>query len=396
MQHNDRDAVIVAGARTPFTRLLGAQASLSAVELGAHAINHAVRRSGVDANDIDAVIMGQVVQAGCGQNPARQSALAAGIGYDVPAITINKVCLSGATAVIEATRRIRLGEIDVAVVGGQESMTNAPHLLPDSRKGHKYGPVTMVDAVAHDALRDTVTEVSMGDLTEGGNGERKIGRADQDQIAAGSHQRAAQAQSEDIFADEIAPMEIPQRKGDPVVVAQDEGVRPDTTVESLSGLRPAFAKDGTITAGNSSPLSDGAAALVVTSRDYAKRNNLTILATVAGYGQVAGPDTSLHSQPSRAIQEAVKRNGWTVDELDFIEINEAFGAVAIQSLNDLDYPVEQTNIHGGAIALGHPVGASGARLVLHAALELSRRGEGKSAISLCGGGGQGDAVLLER
>ena len=392
------DPVIVGGARTPFTRLLGAQASLSAVELGTSAIRGALERSGVGAESVDTVLMGQVVQAGAGQNPARQSAIAAGIGRDVPAMTINKVCLSGLAAIIDAARLVRLGEASVVVAGGQESMTNAPHLLPGSRTGHKYGTAGLLDSVAHDGLTDADTGESMGLLTEQGNVERGLKRAEQDQAAAASHQRAAAAQADGIFADEIVPTEIPQRKGDPVKVSADEGVRPDATDESLGKLRPAFSEDedASVTAGNSSPLTDGAAVVLVTSRAYAEEHGLQILASISGAGQVAGPDTSLHSQPSNAIKAALSKAGWTAEELDFIEINEAFGAVVCQSLADLDFPLEKTNIHGGAIALGHPIGASGARLALTAAYELSRRGEGKAAVSLCGGGGQGDALLLSR
>ena len=392
------DPVIVGGARTPFTRLLGAQASLSAVELGTSAIRGALERSGVGAESVDTVLMGQVVQAGAGQNPARQSAIAAGIGRDVPAMTINKVCLSGLAAIIDAARLVRLGEASVVVAGGQESMTNAPHLLPGSRTGHKYGTAGLLDSVAHDGLTDADTGESMGLLTEQGNVQRGLKRAEQDQAAAASHQRAAAAQEDGIFADEIVPTEIPQRKGDPVTVSQDEGVRADATAESLGKLRPVFSKDedASVTAGNSSPLTDGAAVVIVASRAYAEEHGLQILASISGAGQVAGPDTSLHSQPSNAIKAALSKAGWTADELDFIEINEAFGAIVCQSLADLDYPLEKTNIHGGAIALGHPIGASGARLALTAAYELSRRGEGKAAVSLCGGGGQGDALLLSR
>ena len=392
------DPVIVGGARTPFTRLLGAQASLSAVELGTAAIRGALERSGVGAESVDTVLMGQVVQAGAGQNPARQSAIAAGINRDVPAMTINKVCLSGLAAIIDAARLVRLGEASVVVAGGQESMTNAPHLLPGSRTGHKYGTVGLLDSVAHDGLTDADTGESMGLLTEQGNVQRGLKRAEQDQAAAASHQRAAAAQADGIFADEIVPTEIPQRKGDPVKVNADEGVRADATAESLGKLRPAFSEDedASVTAGNSSPLTDGAAVVLVTSRAYAEEHGLQILASISGAGQVAGPDTSLHSQPSNAIKAALSKAGWTAEELDFIEINEAFGAVVCQSLADLDYPLEKTNIHGGAIALGHPIGASGARLALTAAYELSRRGEGKAAVSLCGGGGQGDALLLSR
>lgn len=390
-----RDAVIIGGSRTPFGRLLGSLASYSAIDLGTHAIKGALSDAGIGAEAVDTVIMGQVIQAGAGQNPGRQAALNAGIGRDVHGITINKVCLSGATAVIDAARMIALGDADVVIAGGQESMTNAPHLLPGSRAGHKYGPVTMLDATDHDALTDQDARASMGVLTEQGNESRGLDRENQDHVAALSHQRAAAgAQAR---AEEIAPVEIPQRRGEPVVFEVDEGIRESTTAESLAGLRPAFAQDGTVTAGNSSQLSDGAAALVVVSREYAEQHGHTILATVAGYGQVAGPqDAQLHSQPSNAIKAATKRSDWQIDELDFIEINEAFGAVVVQSLQDLEYPLEQTNIYGGAIALGHPVGASGARLVLTAAKELARRGSGKAAVALCGGGGQGECVLLEQ
>ncbi|MEO4039826.1 acetyl-CoA C-acetyltransferase [Micrococcus antarcticus] len=391
------DAVIVGGARTPFTRLLGGQASLTAMDLGAHAIRHALERAGVGADEVDTVIMGQVVQAGQGQNPARQSSLAAGLPWTVPAMTVNKVCLSGLTAIIDAARLIRLGDADVVVAGGQESMTNAPHLLPKARAGYKYGEVTVLDSVAYDGLTDALTKEAMGELTESGNGERGLDRAAQDEIAAGSHQRAAAAQADGVFEGEIAPIEIPQRKGEPVVVSADEGVRADTTAETLAKLRPAFAKEGTITAGNASPLSDGAAAVVVTSRAYAEEHGLTILATIGAPGQTAGPkDSQLHSQPSDAISAALAKQGWEASDLDFIEINEAFAAVSLQSLKDLDYSAEQCNIHGGAIALGHPIGASGARLALHAALELDRRRSGRTAVALCGGGGQGEALILFR
>lgn len=390
-----RDAVIIGGSRTPFGRLLGALSSYSAIDLGAHAIQGALADANVSPASVDTVIMGQVIQAGAGQNPGRQAALQAGIGRDVHGITINKVCLSGATAVIDAARLIALGDADVVVAGGQDSMTNAPHLIPGSRSGHKYGPVTMLDATDHDALVDQDSGVSMGVLTEKGNDKHGVDRQSQDKVAALSHQRAVEGAK--VRAEEITPIEIPQRRGEPIIVDADEGVREGTTEEALAKLRPAFTEDGTVTAGNSSQLSDGAAALIVVSREYAEEHGHTILATVAGYGQVAGPkDAQLHSQPSNAILAATKRSGWQVDDLDFIEINEAFGAVIVQSLRDLgDYPLERTNLYGGAIALGHPVGASGARLTLTAAKELGRRGSGKAAIGLCGGGGQGEAILLE-
>jgi acetyl-CoA C-acetyltransferase len=393
---DNSDVVILSGARTPQGRLNGQLASFTAVELGAHAIKAAIAASGLEADRVDAVIMGQVLQAGAGQNPARQSAIGAGVGWNVPTVTINKVCLSGLTAVIDAARMIRAGDATVVVAGGQESMTRAPHVLPGSRQGWNYGTVQALDVAAHDGLTDAFDGQSMGLSTESKNLTLGIDRTAQDNVAANSHQRAAIASKNGVFDDEISPISVKQRKGDPVVVSTDEGVRPDTTVESLAGLRAAFVTDGTITAGNSSPLSDGASALVLTSRKFAEENGLEYLAVVGKPGQVAGPDNSLHSQPSNAIRNALDRAGWSTADLDFIEINEAFGSVAVQSLKDLDYPLEQCNIHGGAIALGHPIGASGARLALHAAHELKRRGRGKAAVSLCGGGGQGEALLLFR
>ncbi len=390
------DVVIVGGARTPLGRLNGQLASFTAVDLGAFAITGALDRAGVDAASVAAVIMGHVVQAGCGQNPARQSAVQAGIPWNVPAVTLNKVCLSGLTAVIDAARLIRSGEARVVVAGGQESMTRGPHLLPGSRQGWNYGSIQALDSVAQDGLTDAFDHESMGASTERGNVRLEIDRSAQDAVAAASHQRAAAATDNGILAEEIVPVTVRQRKGEDVVLTADEGIRPTTTVESLAKLRPAFNPDGAITAGNSSPLSDGAAALVVTTRAYAEDSGLTVLAVVGSPGQVAGPDNTLHSQPSTAILQALDRAGWTAADLDFIEINEAFGSVACQSLKELDYPLEKCNIHGGAIALGHPIGASGARLALHAAMELTRRGSGKSAVSLCGGGGQGEALLLWR
>ncbi|UOQ89675.1 acetyl-CoA C-acetyltransferase [Agromyces endophyticus] len=390
------DVVIIAGARTPFARINGNLAAQSAVELGTAAIRGALERSGVSPDDVDAVIMGQVLQAGAGQNPAKQSAVAAGIPWRVPATTVNKVCLSGLVAITDAARLIRLGEADVVVAGGQESMTNAPHLLPGSRAGKTYGDWVMVDHAAHDGLTDAFDHESMGASTERVNGRYGIGRTEQDEIAAASHARAGAAQADGLFADEIVAVEIPQRKGDPVVVGEDQGVRPDSTVEVLAKLRPAFAAEGTITAGNSSPLSDGAAAVVVASREWAESRGLPWLALIGAAGQVAGPDNSLHSQPSNAIAAALEKGGVAASDLDLVEINEAFAAVSLQSARDLDLDLERVNVHGGAIALGHPIGASGARLALHAALELSRRGGGTAAVALCGGGGQGEALLLSR
>lgn len=390
------DVVILAGARTPFGRISGNLAAKSAVELGTEAIRGALERAGVSPDDVDAVLMGQVLQAGAGQNPAKQSAVAAGIPWRVPATTINKVCLSGLVAVTDAARLIRLGEADVVVAGGQESMTNAPHLLPGSRRGYAYGPTELVDHAAHDGLTDAFDHDSMGASTERFNARYGIERLEQDEIAAASHTRAGEAQATGVFADEIVAVEIPQRKGEPIVVDADQGVRPDSTVEVLGKLRPAFSADGSITAGNSSPLSDGAAAVVVASRAWAEERGLPWLALVGASGQVAGPDNSLHSQPSNAIAAALAREGWQAGDLDLVEINEAFAAVSLQSMRDLDLAHDRVNVHGGAIALGHPIGASGARLALHAALELARRGGGRAAVALCGGGGQGEALLLSR
>lgn len=388
------DVVIVAAARTPHGRILGQLATLSAVDLGAIAIRAALNRSGLEPSKVDSVIMGQVLQAGAGQNPARQAAIAAGLGWDVPTVTLNKVCLSGLNAVIDAARIIRAGEAQVVIAGGQESMTNAPHVLPGSRKGWSYGSISALDTAAHDGLTDAFDHESMGLSTEKYNGKLSISRTEQDEVAAASHQRSARAAEEGLFAAEIAAVEITGRKGNVHTILTDEGVRPESTVATLAKLRPAFSPDGSITAGNSSPLSDGASALVLTSRDYATKNGLTILAVVEAAGQVAGPDNSLHSQPSNAINAALARAGWSATDLDFIEINEAFASVVIQSARDLGVSLDTVNIHGGAIAIGHPIGASGARLATHAAHELARRGKGRAAVALCGGGGQGEALLL--
>ena len=390
------DVVIIAGARTPFTRINGNLAGQTAVQLGTTAIRGALERAGVSPDDIDAVYMGQVLQAGAGQNPAKQSAVAAGIPWRVPATTINKVCLSGLVAIADAARLIRLGEASVVVAGGQESMTKAPLLVPGSRKGWAYGSVEMLDHAAYDGLTDAFDHDSMGASTERFNARYGLTREEQDEVAAGSHLRAGRAQAEGVFDGEIVPVDVPQRKGDPITVAVDEGVRPDSTVEVLAKLRPAFAEGGAITAGNSSPLSDGAAAVVVASREWAEERGLPWLALVGASGQVAGPDNALHSQPSNAIAAALEKDGGSAADLDLVEINEAFAAVSLQSMRDLDLSSDVVNIHGGAIALGHPIGASGARLALHAALELARRGGGKAAVALCGGGGQGEALILSR
>ncbi|MFK0258958.1 acetyl-CoA C-acetyltransferase [Streptomyces sp. NPDC090445] len=391
---NNTTSVIVAGARTPMGRLLGSLKSFSGAELGGIAIKAALERAGVAGDQVQYVIMGQVLQAGAGQIPARQAAVKAGIPMNVPALTINKVCLSGLDAIALADQLIRAGEFDIVVAGGQESMTNAPHLLPKSREGFKYGAIGMLDAMAHDGLTDAFENIAMGESTEKHNARLGIERGPQDELAAGSHQRAAAAQKNGVFEAEITPVEIPQRKGDPVLFTQDEGIRPETTAESLGKLRPAFAKDGTITAGTSSQISDGAAAVVVMSKAKAEELGLEWIAEIGAHGNVAGPDNSLQSQPSNAIRHALKKEGLEVSGLDLIEINEAFAAVAVQSMKDLGVTPEKVNVNGGAIALGHPIGMSGARVVLHLALELQRRGGGVGAAALCGGGGQGDALII--
>lgn len=391
---NGTTSVIVAGARTPMGRLLGSLKSFSGADLGGFAIKAALDRAGIGGDQVQYVIMGQVLQAGAGQIPARQAAVKAGIPMNVPALTINKVCLSGLDAIALADQLIRAGEFDVIVAGGQESMTNAPHLLPKSREGFKYGAVQMLDAMAYDGLTDAFENIAMGESTEKHNTRLGIGRQEQDEIAALSHQRAAAAQKNGIFEAEITPVEIPQRKGDPVLFSKDEGIRGDTTAESLGKLRPAFSKEGTITAGSSSQISDGAAAVVVMSKAKAQELGLDWIAEIGAHGNVAGPDNSLQSQPSNAILHALKKEGLEVSDLDLIEINEAFAAVAVQSMKDLGVSTEKVNVNGGAIALGHPIGMSGARLVLHLALELKRRGGGVGAAALCGGGGQGDALIV--
>ncbi|WP_149259437.1 acetyl-CoA C-acetyltransferase [Actinomadura sp. K4S16] len=387
-------SVIVAGARTPIGRLMGSLKDFSAADLGAHAIKAALERAGVSGDQVQYVILGQVLQAGAGQIPSRQAAVKAGIPMSVPSITINKVCLSGLDAIALADQLIRAGEFDIVVAGGMESMTQAPHLLPKSRGGYKYGSVEVLDHMAYDALTDAFDGVSMGESTEGHNAKLGISREEQDEFSARSHQRAAEAIKNGVFDEEIAPVEIPQRRGEPVVFATDEGVRGDTTAESLARLRPAFSKEGTITAGSSSQISDGAAAVVVMSKAKAEELGLTWLAEIGAHGNVAGPDNSLQSQPSNAIKHALGKEGRTVDDLDLIEINEAFASVGIQSMRDLGVGPEKVNVNGGAIALGHPVGMSGARIVLHLAYELKRRGGGTGAAGLCGGGGQGDALLI--
>jgi acetyl-CoA C-acetyltransferase len=390
----DNGSVIVAGARTPMGRLLGSLSSFSATDLGGVAIKAALERAGVAPDQVDYVIMGQVLQAGAGQITARQAAVKGGISMNVPALTINKVCLSGIDAIALADQLIRAGEFDVVVAGGMESMTNAPHLLMGSREGVKFGDWKMVDSMAFDALTCAFDECAMGESTEAHNARHELTRDEQDAFSAQSHQRAAAAAAAGVFAAEIAPVSVPQRKGDPVLVTVDEGVRAETTTDSLAKLRPAFAKDGTITAGNASQISDGAAAVVVMSKAKAKELGLTWLAEIGAHGVVAGPDASLQEQPANAIVKACAREGIAVSDVDLFELNEAFAAVGIVSARKLGVGDDIVNVNGGAIALGHPVGMSGARIVLSLALELQRRGGGIGAAALCGGGGQGDALLV--
>ena len=390
------DIVIVAAARTPQGRLKGALAAFSAPQLGGFAIAGALAQGGVAAAEVDAVIMGQVLPAGSGQNPARQAAIAGGIGWDVPASGVNKVCLSGLTAIIDAARMIALGDATVVVAGGMESMTRAPHLLTGSREGWSYGSVEMLDHLAHDGLTDATDRESMGASTERLNARFSVTRDEQDAVAARSHERAAAARDAGLFDDEIVPVSVPQRRGEPIVVTSDEGIRAGTTTETLAGLRPAFAADGTITAGNASQISDGAAAVVLTTRAHADDRGWPILAVLGASGQVAGPDNSLHEQPAAAIERAAAKQGRAAADFDLIEINEAFGAVVAASARRLGVPAETVNANGGGIALGHPIGASGARLVVHLAHELRRRGSGTAVAALCGGGGQGEALILTR
>ncbi|GAB3238991.1 acetyl-CoA C-acetyltransferase [Mycolicibacterium hippocampi] len=393
--------MIVAGARTPVGKLMGSLKDFSGSDLGGVAIAGALEKAGLPASAVQYVIMGQVLTAGAGQMPARQAAVAGGIGWDVPSLTINKMCLSGIDAIALADQLIRAGEFDVVVAGGQESMTQAPHLLMNSRSGYKYGDVTALDHLAYDGLHDVFTDQPMGALTEQRNDVDQFTRAEQDEFAAASHQKAARAWKDGVFADEVVPVKIPQRKGDPVEFTEDEGIRADTTAQSLAGLRPAFRKDGTITAGSASQISDGACAVVVMNKAKAEELGLTWLCEIGAHGVVAGPDSTLQSQPANAIRKAVAKEGISLDDLDVIEINEAFSAVALASTKELGVDPERVNTNGGAIAIGHPIGMSGARIALHAALELARRGgaggrPGYAVAALCGAGGQGDALILRR
>ncbi len=398
---NHGDPVIIGGARTPIGRLLGSLSGFSGAELGGFAIAGALADAGLAPDQVQYVIMGQVLQAGTGQIPPRQAAVKAGIPMTTPAISLNKVCLSGLDAIAYAGQLIRLGEYDIVVAGGMESMSQAPHLLKGSRKGFKYGAAELQDSMALDGLTDPFDDVLMGESTERFTAKLDISRTEQDEFAARSQQRAAAATKDGKLAEEIVPVRFRDAE-----ITEDEGIRSDTTAESLARLRPAFAKagrsdgagwsgkEGTITAGNSSQISDGAAAVVVTSRAKAAELGATILAEPGAWGTVAGPDNSLHSQPSNAIRAALAKVGRSPADLDLIEINEAFAAVAIQSMRELGVGLDKINVNGGAIALGHPLGASGARIVLTLAHELSRRGGGFGAAGLCGGGGQGSALLL--
>jgi acetyl-CoA C-acetyltransferase len=386
--------VILAGARTPIGKLSGSLTSFSATELGGFAIRAALERAGLTGEQVDYVYMGHVLQAGAGQITARQAAVNGGIPMTVPATTVNKVCLSGMDAIYQADRRIRSGDAEIVVAGGMESMTNAPHLLPGARAGYRIGDGTVVDSMMYDGLYCAFDQVAMGEGTEKYAQAHGLLREHMDAMAAESHRRADAAQQSGVFDNEIVPVTVPQRRGDAVVVGHDEGVRGETTIESLAGLRPAFDKQGHITAGNASQISDGASAVIVTTADVAERLGVTPLAEIIGYGQVAGPDASLLHQPSRAIKEALDRAGLGVAGIDLFEINEAFAAVGVASADDLDVSTDIVNVNGGAIAMGHPLGMSGNRITLHLALELARRGGGTGAAALCGGGGQGDAILI--
>ncbi|MEY2456708.1 MAG: acetyl-CoA C-acetyltransferase [Acidimicrobiaceae bacterium] len=388
-------SVILAGARTPIGKLSGALAGFSAAQLGGVAIRAALERAGLTPDQIDYVFMGQVLQAGAGQITARQAAVEAGIPMTVPATTVNKVCLSGLNTIYLADQMVQAGDAEIVIAGGMESMTNAPYLLPQARAGYRYGDGTLVDSVANDGLFCAFDKLAMGGATEKYAASAGIARDVQDELAAKSHDRAAAAIKEGRFADEIIPVEIPQRKGDPVLFDTDEGVRPGTTVESLGALRPAVDKAGNITAGNASQISDGGSAVIVTTKAKAEALGVAPLGEIVGYGQIAGPDPSLLTQPSRAIQAALAKTGKSVSDIDLFELNEAFAAVGIASMKDLGITDEVTNVDGGAIALGHPIGMSGNRLALHILHELRRRGGGLGAAALCGGGGQGDAILLQ-
>lgn len=388
-------SVIVDGARTPIGKFLGAYSDLTAQDLGGTAIKAALERAGISPDQIDYVIMGQVLQAAQGQITARQAAVKAGIAMDVPCITINKVCLSGLNAIALADQLIRAGEVEMVVAGGMESMTAAPYALPGGRQGLRMGNAELVDLMIYDGLWCAFDKQHMGQGCDAAAANLGISRQEQDEWSARSHERAAEATKAGRLGEEIVPVAIPQRKGDPILIEEDEGIRPGTTDESLSKLRPAFTSDGTITAGNASQISDGAAAVIVTSRERADKEGLPVLATIVGHGMVAGPDPSLESQPVHAIVKAAKKLGEDPGGYDLYEINEAFASVAVYSSRKLGIGFERVNVNGGAVALGHPIGASGARLALTLAKELRRRGGGRGAAALCGGGGQGDAMIIQ-
>ncbi|MGB1822254.1 MAG: acetyl-CoA C-acetyltransferase [Acidimicrobiales bacterium] len=388
-------SLIVAGARTPIGRFNGGLAGFTGAQLGAHAISHALQRAGVSGEQVDHVIMGQVLQAGQGQITARQAAVGAGIPMNVPAITINKVCLSGLNAIYLADQMISSGDADIVVAGGMESMTNAPYVLPSGRNGLQMGHGELQDAMIHDGLWCAFDDGHMGDGTERDSANASIDRSAMDEFSARSHERAAAAQKDGKLEAEIAAVEIPQRGGDPLIIDSDEGVRPGTSAESLANLRPAFAADGAVTAGNASQISDGGCAVVMVSPAKAEELGLDFSARVVSYGMVSGPDTSLLTQPSRAIQQALSKVDLKVTDLGLFELNEAFAAVGLAATDDLGVSDEIVNVNGGAVALGHPIGMSGNRLALTLINELGRRGGGFGAAALCGGGGQGDALILE-
>lgn len=389
------EAVIVGYARTPLGKFGGGLASLTAMDLGGVAIKGALERPGVPPEQVQYVIMGHVIQAGQGQITARQAAFKAGVGMGVPALTVNKVCLSGMTAIALADQAIRLGEHDVVVAGGMESMSNAPYLLPKARSGYRMGNGELVDAMIHDGLWCAFEGAHMGTGSDQMNVRYEISRQAQDEWSAMSHERAATAWKEGRFADEVVPVPVPQRKGEPVTVETDEGMRPGTTAASLAKLTAAFSKDGTITAGNASQISDGAAAVIMTSRARADDLGLTPLARVVAYGTVAGPDPSLHHQPAAAIETAAAKIDADPSGFDLYEMNEAFASVAIHSAKLLGLTADKVNVNGGAVALGHPIGCTGARITVALINELRNRGGGRGAASLCGGGGQGDALIVE-
>jgi acetyl-CoA C-acetyltransferase len=388
-------SVILAGARTPIGKLSGVLSGLSAQELGGFAIAEALRRAGVAPEQVDYVLMGQVILAGQGQMPARQAAVKAGIPMSVPAVTVNKACLSGLNTIYLADQMIAAGDAEIVVAGGMESMSQAPHLVLNARSGFRLGDGALLDSIMHDGLTCAFDHCAMGMATDRHNAQTaNISRERQDAFAAASHERAAAAAKEGRLAEEIVAVEIPQRRGDPILAEADEGIRPGTTIESLAGLRPAFDKNGTITAGNASQISDGGSAVIVTSAAKAAELGVTPLGEFVSYGQVAGPDTNLLLQPANAITAAAKRVGVNISDIDLFEINEAFAAVGIASADALGIPEDRLNVNGGAIALGHPIGMSGNRVALSALLEMRRRGVDLAAVALCGAGGQGDAVIL--